>query len=975
MGGNKDLPGTAGTELLALRSRVRELEEALARRDAMVATGVQTTDEAVLAAQESERFLRQILDLIPHIVFVKDEQGRFLLANQALADALGAPVEDLLGRTDSDFSATADQAGRLHEDDLTVIRGGKLKIIPEEPITDKAGRARLLHTIKVPFRFGPAGVPALLGVALDITERKRAEAALRLDEARLEALLHLNKMGHASLQEIASYAMEEAVRLTQSTVGYIAFANADETVLTMYAWSKSAMAECAIEQKPIVYPVVTTGLWGEAVRQRRPILTNDYAAPSPWKRGLPDGHVSLTRHMNVPIFDGDRIVIVAGVGNKATDYDDSDVRQLTLLMTEMWRIVQRQRAEEALHTKTDELDRFFTVALDLLCIADTDGTFHRVNQAWERTLGYSLAELVGRNFMDFVHPDDREDTLGAIGRLSADQQVLDFVNRYRCKDGTYRYIEWRSTPVGKLIYAAARDVTEREHSAEALRSSEQMLRNVLDHFPGVVFWKDLESVYQGCNRAFSLGAGVGEPEGIRGKTDLDLPWANTEAAGYRADDREVMSSGQPKLGIVEPQLQADGRTVWFNTNKVPLFAADGSVIGVLGASLDITEMRRLEEQYRQAQKMEAVGQLAGGVAHDFNNLLQIITGYLDLAMHRLSPQHPAQHELGEVARATTRATALVRQLLTFSRRDTMRSEIVDLDQLIGNLTKMLRRMIEEHIEVCTASRGSVPRILADPGHIEQVIVNLCVNARDAMPNGGTLRIETASVAIDADAAAQHPGAAAGPYVVLAISDTGTGMPPEVVEHIFEPFFTTKEVGKGTGLGLATVYGIVQQHGGFIEVTSEPGKGSAFRVFIPAATDTPPEISDLQTHAREEPRGHETILLAEDDEQVRRFSVMVLEGAGYRVLTANDGDEAIDLLSRVGGQIDLLVLDSVMPKKGGRSVYETFSASHPGIKVLFCTGYSSDPLADSKPSRERQPVLLKPFTPLVLLQTVRKILDS
>lgn len=962
-------------ELLALRARVLELEVALALRAGAAGAEPRASRGAAVSTADGETFLRQVIDLMPHIVFAKDEQGRFLLANQAFATALGTPIGEIIGKTSRDFATSATDALHLHEYDLEVLRSGGPRAIREVPITDATGRTRLVQTARIPFRFGADHCPALLVVVQDITERRQAEAAARLNEARLEALVGLNKMVTASLQEIASYALEEAVRLTQSTVGYIAFANTDETVLTMYAWSRSAMAECAIEDKPIVYPVETTGLWGEAVRQRRPILTNDYAAPNPWIRGLPDGHVALTRHMNVPIFDGDRIVIVAGVGNKATDYDDTDVRQLTLLMAEMWRIVQRQRAEEALHAKTDELDRFFSVALDLLCIAGTDGTLHRVNQAWERSLGYSQTELQGRNFMDLVHSDDRENTLRAIGRLSADQQVLDFVNRYRCKDGTYRSVEWRSTPVGKLVYAAARDVTERERSAEALRTSEQMLRNVLDHFPGVVFWKDLDSVYQGCNRAFSLGAGVGEPDGIRGKTDLDLPWAQTEAAGYRAADREVMSSGLPKLGIVESQLQADGRVVWFNTNKVPLFAAHGSVIGVLGASLDITEMRRIEEQYRQAQKMEAVGQLAGGVAHDFNNLLQVITGYLDLAMHRLSPDHPALHELGEVARAATRATALVRQLLTFSRRDTMRSEIVDLDHLIGNLTRMLRRMIEEHIELCTASRGSVPRILADPGHIEQVIVNLCVNARDAMPDGGTLRIETASVTIDADGAAQRPGAAAGPYVVLSISDTGTGMPAEVVEHIFEPFYTTKEVGKGTGLGLATVYGIVQQHGGFIEVTSEPGRGSAFRVYLPAVRATPPEISDLQTPTWEEPRGHETILLAEDDEEVRQFGVLVLEGAGYQVLTARDGDEALDLLSREGRDIDLLVLDSVMPKRGGRSVYEVFSASRPDIKVLFCTGYSSDPLAGSEPSRERHPVLLKPFTSRALLQTVRKILDA
>jgi two-component system cell cycle sensor histidine kinase/response regulator CckA len=858
---------------------------------------------------------------------------------------------------------------------MAVLRRGTKEMTPEVRITDATGRSRLMQAIRIPFRFGAARRPALLVVAMDITDRKRAEDTARLNEARLEALVGLNTMVNASLQDISSFAMEEAVRLTQSTVGYIAFANADETVLTMYAWSRSAMAECAIDDKPIEYQVAATGLWGEAVRQRRPIITNDYAAPCQWRRGIPVGHVALTRHMNVPVFDDGRIVIVAGVGNKATEYDDSDVRQLTLLMTEMWRIVQRQRAEAALRAKTEEQDRFFGVARDLLCIADTSGVLHRVNLAWERTLGFAREELEGHSFMDLVHPDDREGTLAAVGCLGAAEDVLDFINRYRCKDGSYRHLEWRSTPVGSLIYAAARDVTERERSAEALRTSEQMLRSVLDHFPGVVFWKDRESVYQGCNRAFSRGAGVGEPDMIVGLTDLDLPWAHTEAAGYRTDDREVMDSGRPKLGIVEPQLQADGRTVWFNTNKVPLFAADGSVVGVLGASLDITEMRRLEEQYRQAQKMEAVGQLAGGVAHDFNNLLQIITGYLELAMHRLPPAHAALHELHEVERATARASTLVRQLLTFSRRDTMRTEVVDLDQLIANLTKMLRRMIEEHIELRTTSHPELPRIVADPGHIEQVIVNLCVNARDAMPEGGTLLIETSLATIDADAAARAPGAVAGQYVVLSVSDSGTGMPPEVVERIFEPFFTTKEVGKGTGLGLATVYGIVHQHGGFVEVTSEPGRGSTFRVYLPAGAGEQQGGIEPQIHTWNAPRGDETVLLAEDDDQVRSFASRILRDAGYTVLVARDGEEALEILARSGHEVDLLVLDSVMPKKGGRGVYDAFRAIHPDTRVLFCTGYSSDPFAGVGSSGERPPVLLKPFTPQALLQQVRAALDG
>ncbi|RPH96610.1 PAS domain S-box protein [candidate division KSB1 bacterium] len=343
--------------------------------------------------------------------------------------------------------------------------------------------------------FTEDGKPLMMfGTHTDIMEHKRNEEALRLNESRLEAMLQLNQMKAESLEEIAVFTMEEAVRLTQSAIGYVAFANEDETELTMYAWSRGAMQDCMIQNKPLVYKVSETGLWGEAVRQRQPVITNDYAAPSPWKKGYPEGHVPVTRHMNVPIFDNGKIVIVAGVGNKTDIYDETDVRQLRLLMEGMWRIVQRKRAEDALLQKTEELDRFFNVALDLLCIADTEGNFRRMNREWERTLGYTLPELEGHRFLDFVHPDDLEATLAAVSELSSGHDVLNFTNRYRCKDGSYRWIEWRSTAYeNKLIYAAARDVTESRRIQSALREANQRRQALFEEARDAIIIADAES--------------------------------------------------------------------------------------------------------------------------------------------------------------------------------------------------------------------------------------------------------------------------------------------------------------------------------------------------------------------------------------------------------------------------------------------------------------------------------------------------
>ncbi len=761
--------------------------------------------EAMSAARQSAAFLRQVIDLIPHFVFAKDEEGRFLLANRAVAEAYGTTPIVILGKKDSQFTATDDEVGRFRADDLEVMRSGSPLLVPEEAITDASGRKRLLQTTKIPFRFGANLVPGVLGVSVDVTSLRSAEKEL----------------------------------------------------------------------------------------QRR----------------------------------------------------------------------------------TAELDQFFEIALDLLCIADTSGRFRRVNREWECTLGYSRGELEGTQFLDLVHPDDVEATLAAIQQLAEQRQVLGFVNRYRCKDGSYRFIEWRSAPAGELIFAAARDITLHMESESSLRASQHMLEDVLNHFPGVVFWKDLDSVYLGCNRAFAHGAGLGGPDEIVGKTDLDLPWASTEGDAYRADDHQVMSTGRSKAGIVEPQLQADGSVIWFNTTKIPLTRADGRVIGVLGVSADITAMRKLEEQYRQAQKMEAVGQLAGGVAHDFNNILQIITGYTEVAQLRVSAGRHPTGELEEIGRAAARASDLVRQLLALSRQQSMRRQSLNLNGLITGLGAMLRRLIEERVELRTTCRGPLPAVYADPAQIEQVVVNLCVNARDAMPQGGVLRLETRGEDLTPESCLRLSGVRPGRFVVLVVSDTGTGIPPENVDRVFEPFFTTKQPGKGTGLGLSTVYGIVSQHGGFIEVDTVVGQGTTFRVHLPSADTAPVADNGPGAVAELASGGCETILVTEDEEQVRNLAVEVLRDAGYRVLVAEDGEEALSLLETCGEDVDLYLLDAVLPKLSGRAVRDAILARYPAARILFCTGHTFETLGAEGLDEADLAVLWKPFPPRVLLQRVRQALDA
>jgi PAS domain S-box-containing protein len=500
--------------------------------------------------------------------------------------------------------------------------------------------------------------------------------------------------------------------------------------------------------------------------------------------------------------------------------------------------VTEQRREHA------DRDRFFSLSLDLLVVASPDGYFKRANPAFGETLGYSLSELTSTPFIDFVHPDDRGQTVDVFEGVKRGTSVVDFENRYRQKGGEYRVFSWRATvdPVTGDVYAVARDIT-----------------------------------------------------------------------AYRA-----------------------------------------------------TEL-----QLRQAQKMEAIGRLAGGVAHDFNNLLLAILANAELAMENVPQDSNTAECLSEIAGAGNRAAELTKQLLAFSRRQPFRPVVVDLNSVIRGLMKMLRRLLPENISIDLIPGHNLSSVSADPTHLEQVVVNLCVNARDAMDRGGRLTIETENILINSRFCEAHPWAKPGSYVLLSITDTGVGMNADVRERAFEPFFTTKGVHRGTGLGLATVYGIVQQHGGMAHVDSNLDQGTTVQVYFPADSRLAPQVGDKMEAMP--PRGQETILLAEDEERVRKAVVQLLQRAGYRTIVAADGLEAIRVLREQREPVHLVLLDVVMPDLGGPETWEQLRRLRPDLRVLFTSGYTDDRcLARLPPDAE---VLGKPFRTEELLTRIRKKLDE
>jgi len=420
-------------------------------------------------------------------------------------------------------------------------------------------------------------------------------------------------------------------------------------------------------------------------------------------------------------------------------------------------------------------------------------------------------------------------------------------------------------------------------------------------------------------------------------------------------------------------VQPDGTVRWIRDRAFPVRDAAARVIRIAGVAEDITKRRQVEMHLRQAQKMEAIGQLAGGVAHDFNNLIAVISGYSELLAMGLAPDDPRRDLVNEIARAGERGAALTRQLLAFSRQQVLEPRVLDLNTVVTEAEKMLRRLIGEDVRLTTRLGPNISRVWADLGQLDQVILNLAVNARDAMPQGGQLLMETREVELDATYAQAHPEVRPGRYVVLVVSDTGCGMTPEVQARAFEPFFTTKGEGKGTGLGLSVVHGIVKQSGGHLGLDSLPGVGTTFKIYLPAL-----ELPAAQASAgvpAQPPQGHgEVILLVEDEDPVRAISVLLLETLGYRVLEAANGEEALRLVMDSREAIDLLLTDVVMPGLSGRELAEAVRPRYPGLKVLFQSGYTGDAVARHGILQAEVALLQKPFTLDTLTKKVREVLE-
>jgi PAS domain S-box-containing protein len=531
-----------------------------------------------------------------------------------------------------------------------------------------------------------------------------------------------------------------------------------------------------------------------------------------------------------------------------------------------------------------------------------------------------------------------------------------------------------------LGLAITTSLLDRRYSdqAVALQASathyQKFLRQVIDTNPHLIFVKDWEGRYVLANAAVAdlYGTSV---DSVLGKRDADFNPKQEEVDKYLRHDREVMTSQRATFISEEPATNArTGEIRWFQTVKVPLLSSDGKTPQVLGVATDITERKNLEDQFRQAHKMEAVGRLAGGVAHDFNNVLTIIRAQTEFLLADLPADDPRRGDVLEIQGASDRAATFTRQLLAFSRRQILQPEVLELNAVITGIEMMVRRLVGEDVVLLTKLHPELPRISADPGQLQQALLNLAVNARDAMPRGGTLLIETAVVELDEHYPRQHPTAKSGVHVVLAVTDTGCGMDAVTRSRIFEPFFTTKEPGKGTGLGLSTVYGIVKQSGGHIWVYSELGRGTTFKLYFPPHYGAA-KVNEPEPRAAPAPGSGATILLVEDERPVRSTVRRLLERHGYRVLEAANGQDALTLIAAHNGEINLVLSDMVMPGMGGMELASRVRSVAPKLPVLLMTGYTEEAITRAGEQPHDEQIIEKPFTMHAMLERVRRALAA
>ncbi|WP_319575913.1 PAS domain S-box protein [uncultured Desulfobacter sp.] len=933
-------------------------------------TGLKEIENAL---QESEEKFKTMFEKAPLSYQSLDENGCFKEVNQTWLKTMGYTREEVLGKNFNEF-LVPEWKNHFKENFPRFKAVGEILGVEFEMVK-KNGDAILVSFHGKIAKNETGGFKQTHCIFQDITSIRQAEASSNRLKERLESLWNITKIADSDIQTISDHVLEEVQKITQSKYAFYGFIDQDQKFLKLHAWSTDTMASCKVTDQPLHFDIETAGIWANAVRNNEIVTLNDFSLDLPGKKGLPDGHVPLNRIMAVPLIRNDRVISIAVVANKKEKYTGEDEDQVKAFLKNVQILIDRKAVTQELQRSEQKFAKVFHNAPLMIAISDySTGEILDANQEHLKLSGYTRDELIGRRSeeIDWIRPEDRRRLVEMIKSQGYVRgQKLTVYSKTRdpipcIYNGVLVDVDGESR-----IVSIAHDISEQMKAEGDLRKQKNLFETMFNTIPDGVVITNTEREIILANRGMKNTFGY-TPEELIGKKTKCLYAGQKE---FQATGSEIFNKDtqNPHGLYISRYRKKDGKLFTGETFGAKLYDGKNQWIGNLGIMRDITDREQTEKRLQQAQKMESIGSLAGGIAHDFNNILFPIVGMSELLLEDLLPGSVERENAEEILKAGKRGSDLVKQILAFSRQSEHTMMPTRIQNILNEVIKLSRSTIPTYIEIKQDIQKDCGMVLADPSQIHQIGMNLITNAYHAVEDtGGTISVKLRQADLKVP---DRPdmNLTPGNYAVISISDSGHGMPTRLLEKIFDPYFTTKQQGKGTGLGLAVVYGIVKEHGGEIKVYSEIGNGSKFEIYLPLMKKTigPESLAEVE----ENPGGNERILLVDDEGSIAKLEKQMLERMGYMVTSRLHSVEALEAFRASPSSYDLVITDMSMPNIPGDELARKIKSIKSDVPIIICTGFSERIHEGNIKQMDIDGLLMKPVVKSDLAKLVRNVLDD